>query len=246
MRANGVLLSTIVLLGFPLPTVSQANDTGEADVEGIVQDVTTGTPIAGAAVRIRGTSHGTTTDDHGRFVLRGVAAGVEHVWVIESLGYVTWEQPLVVTHMDHLKIGLMARPFALERIRVTVDRLEARRRLATVAVHSMGVERLGASTASEAAGLVRSLTPWPARGCPPNPRDPEGLGLCVYYRGGVQEIPVCLDDRPAMMVELFAYGAAEIHSIDFVGGPRPHVRVYTRYFLERAKPLRPLAWGCSR
>lgn len=51
--------------------------------------------------------------------------------------------------------------------------------------------------------------------------------------------------HPAM-VEPFAYGAEEIHSIDFVSGPRPHVRVYTQYFLKRGTPLRPLAWGCDR
>lgn len=245
MCAKGVLLSTMALLGFAVPTVSQTNASGGADVGGIVEDVATGAPIVGAAVRIRDTSHRALTDDHGRFVLRGVPAGVEQVWVIESLGYVSWEQPLVVTHMDRLKIGLIPRPFALEEIRVTVDRLKARRRVATVSVHNVGGEMLRASTAVDAAALVRSMKPWPTRMCSSNRGDPDGVSLCVYYRGGVQEIPVCLDERPTVMMELLAYGAAEIYSIDFVGGARPHVRVYTRYFLERGTQLRPLAWGCG-
>ena len=46
------------------------------------------------------------------------------------------------------------------------------------------------------------------------------------------------------MAELIAYSSHEIHAMDYVGGARPQVRVYTTYFLESGKPLRPLGRGC--
>lgn len=42
---------------------------------------------------------------------------------------------------------------------------------------------------------------------------------------------------------LFAYAADEIHEIDyFGGGPTAQIRVYTRYFLESGKRIRPLGF----
>lgn len=234
----------VALLLLPMTVVCQ--DLPVVDVTGIVADVSTGEPVSGAAVWIQGTQVRTLTDEDGRFLLRDIPQG-EHTWVIESLGYARWEQPLVVEHMDRLKIGLMPRPVALQEIRATVSRLETRRKLATVSIHTANQDRIGASIAIEAAGAVRSLMPWFPAACPAGqtPAPSMDLRLCIRYRGVPQEAAICLDERPASMAELWAYGTAELHSIDYVGGASPQVRVYTIYFLERGKRLRPLSIGCA-
>jgi hypothetical protein len=61
----------------------------------------------------------------------------------------------------------MARPVALEAIRVTVDRLEARRRTATYSVHTVSRETRRSSPATIATDLVRSNMPWMPQLCPP-------------------------------------------------------------------------------
>lgn len=99
-------------------------------------------------------------------MLRGIPRG-EQTWVIESLRYATWRQPLTVAHLDQLKIGLMPRPVDLEAITVTANRLAERRRPPSYSVHAVSKEELRSSTAIEAADLeeIHSIDhiggPWP-------------------------------------------------------------------------------------
>lgn len=223
----------------------------------------------GAAVAIRNTDFRVLTNADGRFVLRGIPRG-EHVWVIEALGYATWEQPINVEHLDQLRIGIMPRPVALEAIRVTVDRLENRRKLAPYQVHTVHQASLRSAAAITAVDLVRSRVPWPTASCPPGvggPGLPAGgpgavpngsglsnpgqgspwgvLELCIRYRGTITQPAVCLDDKPISLAMLAAYFPEEVYAIDYIGGPRPQVRLYTERFLESGKPIRPFALGCT-
>ena len=230
-----------------LPSPATAQEARPADVAGRVVDVGTGQPVAGASVTVRGTAARTVTDGDGRFVLHDVPPG-EWTWVIERLGYATWEQRMAVEHLDQLRIGLLARPLDLEAVRVTVDRLEQRRRIAPYPVSAIPAEELRSAVATIAMDLVPARMPWPRATCQQAVGDEPSAGaldrLCVLYRGGVAEPEICLDDRPIPWVFLLAYGAEEIHSIDYVGGPRPQVRLYTERFLERGRPVRPLTFGC--
>ena len=262
MRRIPVLITAVLLATGP--AAAQQTDPGRLDVAGLVADASTGEPLAGAAISIEGTALRTLTNDDGRFVLRGVPAG-EQTWVIERLGYATWRQPLTVAHLDQLRIGLMARPVALEAIRVTVDRLEARRKLAPYSVYGVSREVLRSSAAIDALDLARSRMHWLPAGCPsggggtpapagtvpdesslrdPGQKTPLGLELCIRYRGGVRQPGICLDERPISHVVLTAYGADEIYAIDYVGGPAPQIRLYTERFLESGRPVRPLTFGC--
>lgn len=265
------LVAALSTAAWPRWAAAQGPDrtgTETLDVAGLVVSVQTGEPVAGAGVSIEGTWIRTLTNEDGRFVLRGIPRG-ERTWVIEALGYATWEQPLAVEHLDQLRIGLLARPVALEEIRVTVDRLEARRKLAPYSVHTATREDLRSSAAIDAADLARSRMPWVMTACPAGGGGARPVGalsaaeapdestlqdagqpmsspmdLCIRYRGAVTRPGVCLDDRPIPLAFLLAYGAAEVHAIDYIGGPKPQIRVYTERFLESGRPIRPIAFGC--
>lgn len=238
------------------------------DVAGLVADASTGEALAGAAVAIEGTGIRTLTNQDGRFVLRGIPAG-EQTWVIERLGYATWRQPLAARHLEQLRIGLMARPVALESIRVTVDRLEERRKLAGASVHTVSREGLRSAAAVDAVELIRSAVIWPKTRCPgsalsggtgvPGITDPPNesslqdpgqqpswtMELCVRYRGNVVAPSTCLDDKPMPLPFLAAYGADEIYAVDYIGGVFPQIRLYTERFLESGRPVRPLSFPCG-
>jgi len=198
-------------------------------------------------------------------VIRGVPGG-EQTWVIAHLGYATWEQPFEAQNLDQLTIRLMPRPLALERITVTVNRLEQRRNAAPVAVHTLSRDEVVSSVSSVAAELVRDRSPWIVTGCPANlgatvyphrdgppnestlhdPGQPMWVPteLCVRFRGRALTPRLCLDDRPITMVELTAYAADEIYAVEYYGSYPPQVRLYTTRFLERGKRVMPFAFGC--
>lgn len=240
--------TALLAAGLLLPDdgVSQEPTAERVDVAGRVVEVATGAPVEGASVSVRGTAARAVTDRDGRFVLRGVPSG-DRTWVIERLGYATWEQRLAVQHLDQLRIGLLARPVDLEAIRVTVDRLERRRNLAPYSVHTVPREALRSAVATIALDLVPSRMPWPRATCPANDDEQSAVDmrrLCIVYRGGITEPEICLDDRPVPFTFLDAYGATEIQGIDYIGGPRPEIRLYTERFLERSRPVLPLTVGC--
>lgn len=168
-RLAGVLIllaSTIVPSDTGAQAPSESRSAPETvDVAGIVVDAADGTPLVGASVTVGDTGLRTRTGAEGRFVLWGIPAG-DHVWVIEQLGYARWEEPFEAEPLDQLTIRLMPRPVALEAISVSVDRLENRRKLAAVAAHSVSLEELRSSVATNAADLVQSRMPWPSSSCP--------------------------------------------------------------------------------
>ena len=266
------ILAAFAVLLVSVPAVAaQGVAPDRIDVAGIVADASTGEPLSDAAISIKGTMLRVLTNDDGRFLLRGIPTG-EQTWVIERLGYATWEQPLEARHLDQLRIGLMARPIALEEITVTVNRLEERRKLSGLSVHTVDREALRSSPAIDAVGLVRSRMPWPTAGCgggsvgptlvptagpggePTVPdqsslRDPGQrpwftTDLCIRYRGNVSSPRVCIDETPISPAMLAAYSAEEIYAVDYVGGAAPQIRVYTERFLESGKPIRPFGFGC--
>lgn len=259
-------LMVLLFLGLSGGIQAQEDAREGMTVTGRVVDARSGAPLDGAAVTVEGTALQTFTDADGRFSFRTVPAG-EHVWVIDRLGYATWEQPFTAAPFDRLRIALMPKPVALENITVTVDRLEARRKQTTVSVHSVSREEVRSSVAVLAAELVESRAPWAVTSCPvdlgatvypldqehppnesslvdPGQRVYDPTQLCIWYRGRVIKPSVCLDDRPITLVELAAYGAAEIFAIDFLGGPGPQIRLYTERFLEEGKTVRPFTVPC--
>ena len=266
MVSWGRFLLAVFLLGAAQALAAQESSQDLLTVTGQVIDARTEAPLEGAAIAIRGTELRAFTGADGRFSFRTVPPG-EHVWVIDRLGYATWEQPFTAAPFDQLRIGLMVKPVALETIIVMVDRMESRRELATVPVHTVDREEIRSSPVTLAAELLDSRAPWTVVQCPVSlgatvyPLDQDNVPdestlvdpgqrmfdltqYCVRYRGAVIAPSVCLDDRPITVAELAAYGASEIYAIDFVGGPRPQARLYTERFLERGQPVRPFTLPC--
>lgn len=256
----------MLFLGLARGVQAQEDPQEHVAVTGQVVDATNGVPLEGATVTIKGTTLRAFTDADGRFSFRTVPRG-EYVWVIDRLGYATWEQPFAASPFDQLRIGLMPNPVALENVTVTVDRLEIRRQQSTLSVHSVGPEDIRSSPATLAVELMGSRAPWAVVQCPDNlgatvyPLDQENppgestlvdpgqqvydpMEFCIRYRGRAIRPAVCLDDRPISVVELLAFSSAEIYAMDFVGGARPQVRLYTEGFLEKGRPVRPFTVPC--
>ena len=153
------------------------------------------------------------------------------------IGYADWQEEMAVEHMEHLRIGLLSQPIALRNITVTVDRLRYRRNAVATSVHAISGRDILSTAGTNAADVVRSRIPYPIVSC----HDDVSPGLCIRHRGGYVRPALVLDEMPAPFDVLYAYALHDIALIEFYGGHRPHVRVYTNDFLSSGKPIRPSA-----
>jgi hypothetical protein len=224
------------LLGADAPLGAQT-DTSKIAVTGIVGDAQAGTPLAGALVTIPDLGIRTLTDSAGRFVLLDVPRG-DHNWLFRMIGYADWQEEMAVEHMEHLRIGLLARPIALKNITVTVDRLRTRRNRIATTVHAISDRDILSAAGTNAADVVRSRIPYPVIACHDDDVAP---GLCIRVRGSVVRARVVLDEIPASYDVLYTFALHDIAMIEFYGGQQPQVRVYTRDFMARGLPLVPVA-----
>lgn len=248
-RATSRVVALLLALGALGPRSLSAQDPEPEplDVTGMVADIASNQPIAGAIVELPEAGRKTVTDAQGRFVLRGIPAG-EQLWRIRMLGYATWEERSAVAHLDLLRIGLLPRPLELEQISVTVDRLEARRRVAAVTVVAVDREELTRSTWGSAVEVVRTRIPYITTICPEEdggPRQAVPWEFCIKYRGSVVRPVVFLDERRVPMEVIFAYHPAELYTVEIYAGglgrfTAPQIRVYTTEFMKRGRALRPL------
>jgi outer membrane receptor for ferrienterochelin and colicins len=89
-------------------------------VQGTVRDATTGAPLTGASVTVRGTSLGALSDAQGRYTLRGLSAGT-HTLQATQIGYSPATQSVTVTAgaMATADIALAPSAVALEGLTVT-------------------------------------------------------------------------------------------------------------------------------
>lgn len=74
-------------------------------IYGEVREASTGEPLPGANVVVKGTTIGNATDIDGRFVLRRVPAG-EQVLVVRFLGFVTKEIPIMVASDERVEVQI--------------------------------------------------------------------------------------------------------------------------------------------
>lgn len=75
----------LVFTLLPLPVLGQVAE-HEGEIEGVVRDVESGEPLAGATVRLLDTGQGAVTHGDGSFHLVRITPGV-HVMLVERLGY---------------------------------------------------------------------------------------------------------------------------------------------------------------
>lgn len=243
MRIRSALLFAMAAI---LPTSLGAQDPASErmDVTGVVADIESNQPIAGAIVELPEAGRKAVTNAQGRFVLLDVPAG-EQLWRIRMLGYATWEERRIVDHLDVLRIGLLPRPIELERISVVVDRLEERRRLVGVNVVAVDREELVVSTRTSAVEVARTRIPYITTVCPDKLRQEVPWEFCIKYRGRVVRPVVFLDERQVPMEVIFSYHPAELYTVEIYTGTLgrftvPQIRVYTTEFMRRGRSLRPL------
>lgn len=102
-------LPVFVLLCCGLLAVAQ-----QRTVSGIVTNEKDGSPVARASIQVKGGSRGTTTDDNGKFT---IAAGVNDVLVVSSVGYATKE--IKTGGSTQLKISITESVKEVEAVVVT-------------------------------------------------------------------------------------------------------------------------------
>jgi hypothetical protein len=85
-RAHGRLALAAILALVPAPVLAQASGPGSGAIEGRVVGATNGVALGNARVAVEGTGRETTTDDDGRFRLRGLPPG-RAVLNVSYVGY---------------------------------------------------------------------------------------------------------------------------------------------------------------
>lgn len=249
-RAGGHWAAALLVSAGLLPGALAAQDPvpDGIDVAGVVADLESGAPIAGAVVELPDAGRKAVTNEQGRFVLLGLPPG-EQRWRIRMLGYATWEERTTVADLDVLTIGLLPKPVELERISVVADRLEARRELVGVSVAAVDREELVTSTWTSATDVVRSRIPYVSTRCPAAGADAllqeAPWDFCIKYRSRIVRPVVFIDEREVPLATLYDYHPAELYAVEiypaisgrFTG---PQIRMYTTAFMKRGGRLRPM------
>lgn len=238
---TGALLG---VLAAAAPLAAQAELT---TVTGVVRDVSSGVPVPDATVGIPTLRRTAVTDSTGRFVLPDVRLG-NHRWVITRLGYVPLDQEMEVVGGDHLAIGILPRPVALEQLTVTVNRAErtlARRRHGSgQSVRYLHGPAVSAAPHGTAEQFVRSQMF--VQMCEPEAME-WGVFDCATYRGRTLPISVYIDEEHAYggLMQLAAYAPSELYAVE-LWQRGTVVRVYTNHFIEQlardGKRLIPNPW----
>jgi hypothetical protein len=237
---------TTLTAGLPArPGVAQeAEGAATTRVHGEVLDFETGAPLAGAFVAPRGLRTGFLADSLGRFVLELPWAPVHYLYV-ERLGYVTSELDVgTVEARRPLQILLRPDPVLLDGIEVLANRWDRRRRFFEGSVRVFEQADLARSGALDMLSLVQSRAGAHVRRCGPG-----SLDFCVWRRGRLRHMQVCLDE-----MHLFDGGRAletfspqDFYMVE-VYDRGLQIRVYTEHFVAQAAtrglPVRPLEMGC--
>jgi hypothetical protein len=246
MRLTQLCALTIVTAGLlARPSVGQELDGGTTTrIQGEVLDLETGAPLPGAFVAPRGLRTGFLADSLGRFVLHLPSAPVHYLYV-ERLGYVTSELDVGAVEGERpLQILLRPDPVLLDGIEVLANRWDRRRRFFDGSVRVFEQADLVRSGAMDMLSLVKSRAGAHVRRCGPG-----GLEFCVWRRGRLRRMDVCLDE-----MHLFDGGRAletfspqDFYMVE-VYDRGMQVRVYTEHFVAQAAsrglPVRPLEMGC--
>ena len=198
----------------------------QRDFRGVIVDSVSGTPIAGAELRVRGTRIYAITDVEGRFNFR--LSERDPLVDVNMLGYESVLLPLWTPRDTFVTIRLQPNGILLEALEVTVNRLAERRARYTGSVRAMNSEAIVYFRYNNAFELVHrgllSLGPCPRR----------SEFSCVLRGGGGFQPTVIVDEmkRVGGVDVLKDWQASEIHTIESYDGGTV-IRVYTKQFMER-------------
>jgi TonB-linked SusC/RagA family outer membrane protein len=152
------LIDKIVVIKKQPPVVSTttvpALSPASIEVRGVVVSDSTGRPLAGASVKLKGTSTGTYTDENGNFVLQVPDEG--SVLVISSIGYDLRE--IRVTKAGTIRISLKIMAVKLTDIVVVGYTTQEKRKL-TSAVVTVSGEEITKRVATDPTSLLQGQLP---------------------------------------------------------------------------------------
>ncbi|MYC97841.1 MAG: carboxypeptidase-like regulatory domain-containing protein [Gammaproteobacteria bacterium] len=232
------------------------------NIEGVVLDEITGTPIAGAAVYLEDEDRGALTDVHGAFRIEGVPADSQTI-VATQFGY--WEVAAAVDVPEagvNVEIELKPRPILLDGVTAVADnidtmvrRLQTRRRSLPYQTRVFDQERLLRSAEPDVLEFLWRETGLGRRPCPLTVgmtmmgwQPSRGLGAwalpsqvsgalashCIWRRGRIVSPRVYIDEIPAVsgLDALRNYPTTQIYALE-VYSQGAEIRAYTYRFMQR-------------
>jgi len=218
-----------------------------ATLKGQVVDAESGQPIAAAVVEVMPRHEKAMTDAQGRFTLRTTRG--EHVIVADAMGFGNVMTPVELADDEvEVQVALEKDPVMLQGIVATANRLESRRRAYPYPVHALDATQIATSGAPDMAILVRERLGVTFTECS---RYAPGFALatsrrldpfagasgymgCVYSRGIAAHSSVYVDEvRMPDTGILSLYGPQDVAAVEVYHNGE-QIRVYTRWFMERA------------
>ena len=129
-----ILAFLLLVSGFVLNL--EARDEGRIVIEGHVFDAETKEPIVYATIAIENTEAGTTTNEEGNFLFRGLKPG-KYTLIVNCIGYNTCREEIevIADKIAHAHIELKPRATELEGVVVSANRNETSRKEAPVIVN---------------------------------------------------------------------------------------------------------------
>jgi hypothetical protein len=217
MIAWAVALASLGGIEFP----GEEAPADSVTMHGRVTDISTGFPVAFAAVRFPQVGRTALTDAEGRFVLRDLPAGPLLI-EISSLGYEPRDLVVLARAGEGVEIELQPEPVVLEGIVATIDRLGQRTSRIPYSVYAWGEADL-AAFGRPSVNEFLSEQPWLM--C-----IDDSCNTLVQARARAPFLFIDEIHRP--WVYLKTYDTAELYRIEFIRNC-PMVRVYTRAYMER-------------
>lgn len=191
-------------------------------IHGRVTDVTSGLPVAYAAVRAPQAGRSVLTDSEGRFVLRNLPGGPLMIEV-QSLGYEPRDLIVIVGPTDEgVEIELLPEPVVLEGIVAAIDRFGERTTRIPYNVYTWSEADLASFGRPS---VVAFLDDKQWLEC-----DDKGCSTLVQGRREPPFLFIDEIERPWEYLE--TYNTDDLYRIEFVRNC-PMVRIYTRAYMER-------------
>ena len=242
-----LVVAVVLGCGAVSPLAAQAaGSRSPVILSGQVIDQKSGQAMQGAVVEVRPRGHQVVTDESGQFRVR-LRPG-DYLVTASLLGYGAQQQAVSLApgSPEARVFRLEPQPEVLERVTVTVDRLESRRHM--IPMSSRVWERDRLRTVGSMDQFLRGGAMITRVSCPRNSSAfIWGEQDCVYRRGQAIVPSVYIDDRRAIggFTELAMYSAADVNRLEIYGHGLM-IRMYTDQYVESVargkRNLSPLVW----
>ena len=152
------IIDKIIVIKKEAPVVAKTEELAlpkdPIEIRGVIVSDSTGLPLAGVSVKLKGTDKGTYTDINGSFVFQAPDAGA--VLVISSIGYDSRE--IRVTKAETIRIGLKVAAAKLADVVIVGYSTQEKRKL-TSAVVTVSGEELTKRVATDPTSLLQGQLP---------------------------------------------------------------------------------------